>query len=61
MEPNAADVRTNYATALQNAGRTDDAIAQFQKAVDLDPGYESARQNLAGALRQKSGTGSGFR
>jgi Flp pilus assembly protein TadD len=31
-------------------GRLDDAIAEFKKALEIQPGFEDARKNLAMAI-----------
>ena len=37
----------------RNAGRVDDAVEQYRKAVELNPGYMEAYSNLGNALRQQ--------
>jgi Flp pilus assembly protein TadD len=45
-------VRNNLGIALATLGRIEEADVQFQKAVDLDPGYAEARKNLSLVRRQ---------
>ncbi|MBD3880473.1 tetratricopeptide repeat protein [Phormidium tenue FACHB-886] len=40
--------------ALQQQGNVADAIAQFQQAIDLDPSFAEAYNNLQAAQRQSS-------
>ncbi|HUB67574.1 MAG TPA: tetratricopeptide repeat protein [Candidatus Methylacidiphilales bacterium] len=40
----------NLGSALAREGRTDEAIAQFQKALKLEPDYPEAHNNLGDAL-----------
>lgn len=39
--------------SLSEIGRVDEAIAQFQKAIDIDPDYSDAYNNLGTALLKK--------
>ena len=43
----------NLGNALFNRGQVDDAINQFQMALDLHPNYDSAHNNLGTALLRK--------
>ena len=45
----------NYGSALLGAGRYDDAVQAFHRALDLDPFYGSAACNLALIELQRSG------
>ena len=49
-----ADVHTNLAVALQNAGRASEAIEHYERALELEPNSAHALDNY-GALLQKSG------
>src|ERR1700742_3990562 len=40
----------NLAEALVACGKTDEAITEYRRAVELAPGYFEARNNLANAL-----------
>jgi tetratricopeptide (TPR) repeat protein len=40
--------------ALYGQGRTDDAIAEYRRAIDVQPNYKNARENLEKALQAKS-------
>jgi Tfp pilus assembly protein PilF len=42
---------------LMNAGDLDGAIAQFESAINHDPGYAPAHQQLATALERKGDKG----
>jgi len=43
----------NLVTFLRQTGQVDDAIAQFQKALQIRPDYKEAHVNLATLLQQK--------
>jgi tetratricopeptide (TPR) repeat protein len=47
-----ADNHQNFGFALLHTGRNEEAIAQFRKAVQLDPDCASARVNLGNGLAQ---------
>lgn len=51
-DPENADARANYGTALAILGQTREAIEQFEAALALDPGNETARRNLARAREE---------
>ena len=53
LEPSNADARHLLATTLLRAGRTRDAVAQWEKAVTLNPEHGEALYNLARALRDQ--------
>ncbi len=44
--PGSALAHNNFGTALEKAGRTAEATAQFEEALRLDPGFEEAHNNL---------------
>lgn len=46
--------------ALQRKGQTDQAIAQYQEALKLDPGYSAANYHLADTLLKKGKTSEGI-
>src|SRR5437867_6673560 len=48
--PVGARAHFNYATALQEAGRLDEAAEEFSSALRFNPGSAKAHVNLAGAL-----------
>src|SRR5436309_12300703 len=48
--PGGARAHVNYATALQEAGRLDDAAEEFSTALRLNPSSAKAHVNLAGVL-----------
>jgi hypothetical protein len=45
--PTSAPLRFNLATALEQAGTRDEAVAEYRRALALDPKYDRARQALA--------------
>src|SRR5213596_2474508 len=51
--PSSVRAHSNYATALQEAGRTDEAAGQFSAALRLNPGSAKTHVNLAGLLMEK--------
>jgi tetratricopeptide (TPR) repeat protein len=51
--PNGARAHANYATALQEADRLDEATEEFSTALRLNPRSAKAHANLAGALVAK--------
>ena len=50
--PENARARYNYANALTAAGRSSDAVAQYEQAIAREPRYAAAHYNLGGALLQ---------
>jgi len=48
-----AFVRNNYANVLRDWGKTDEAEAQYRKAIDTDPSLAFAYVNLAIVLSQQ--------
>jgi tetratricopeptide (TPR) repeat protein len=46
LQPNSAGAQHLLAVTLEKEGNTDDAIAAYQKAVELNPGDLSARQSV---------------
>jgi tetratricopeptide (TPR) repeat protein len=48
--PTSARAHVNYATELQDAGRTDEAAKEFSKAIRLSPGSAKAHVNLGSLL-----------
>src|SRR5437016_11909443 len=51
--PSSVRAHFNYATALQEAGRTDEAAGHFSEALRLNPGSAKAHVNLAALLMEK--------
>ena len=51
--PASVRAHSNYATALQEAGRTDEAAGQFSAALRLNPGSAKTHVNLAALLMEK--------
>lgn len=53
VQPNDVGVRTDMGTALYNVGRTDDAIAEFRKSLDIEPTHPQALFNLGVVLLEE--------
>ena len=51
--PSSVRAHSNYATALQEAGRTDEAAGQFSAALRLNPKSAKTHVNLAALLMEK--------
>jgi tetratricopeptide (TPR) repeat protein len=51
--PASARAHANYATALQDAGRLDEAAEEFSAVLRLNPGSAKAHANLASVLTAK--------
>jgi Flp pilus assembly protein TadD len=51
--PTSARAHVNYATELQDAGRTDEAAKEFSEAIRLNPGSAKAHVNLGSLLTAK--------
>jgi tetratricopeptide (TPR) repeat protein len=49
----SAELRMNAGNALLKLGRLDDAIVQYRRAVEIDPGLALAHLNLGRALVEK--------
>ncbi|MBV9217747.1 MAG: tetratricopeptide repeat protein [Acidobacteria bacterium] len=45
-DPNSANVYDSVGDAYQAAGRKDDAIKAYEKALSIDPNYQSSRESL---------------
>lgn len=52
-DPNAAQDITNYGSALSELGRTQEAVAQFERAIRLDPDFAGARFVLGHLLYKR--------
>jgi tetratricopeptide (TPR) repeat protein len=52
-EPSYAPYQVNFATALNAAGRTDEAVAWLRKAIAQDPSLEPAYRRLGEIMRQR--------
>jgi tetratricopeptide (TPR) repeat protein len=48
-----AETHNGLGYALSRQGRTDEAVAEFRKAIDVDPKFTPAYNNLADALAQQ--------
>src|SRR5204862_349653 len=51
LRPEAASIHNNLGHALQNAGRLDEALAEYDQALALDPGLARAHYNRANLLK----------
>ncbi len=51
LRPESAGVHLGLGIALQSDGRPDEGIACFRKAIELDPKYANAHNNLGAALK----------
>ena len=51
--PTSARAHVNYATELQDAGRTDEAAKEFSEAIRLNPGSAKAHVSLGSLLTTK--------
>ena len=47
LQPNSAGVHMNLGSALDDAGKQDEAIAEYKEAIRLAPKNASAHYNLA--------------
>jgi tetratricopeptide (TPR) repeat protein len=54
--PDSVTARSNLGNLLLQKGAVDEAIAQFRRSVQIDPGYQYGRYNLGAALLQKGET-----
>jgi superkiller protein 3 len=50
LRPDSAGPHNNLGLALQNQGRSEEAIAEYRRALALDPNYAGARTHLGIAL-----------
>lgn len=55
LVPQASEVQNHLGLAYAAAGREDEALAAFERAVALDCGNRAARENLAVAERRAAG------
>jgi len=58
LKPDAPDMHFNYAHVLKGIGRLDEALAAYDRALTLKPGYAAARNARAEVLNLK---GNGLR
>jgi tetratricopeptide (TPR) repeat protein len=47
LQPNSAETHMNLGSALDDAGRPEEAIAEYKEAIHLEPKNGSAHYNLA--------------
>lgn len=52
-----ADTRTRYGNLLADAGRSEQAVEQYRKALELDPNYADAHNNLGISLAEQAAYG----
>ena len=57
--PNCWVGHNNLGNVLLQKGRVDEAMAQFQKALEINPNYAEAHNNLGNALLTKGAGGRG--
>jgi tetratricopeptide (TPR) repeat protein len=50
--PNRSDIRYEYALLLENQGRLDEAIKQYQLALKFTPDFQKAREAMDAVLRK---------
>jgi tetratricopeptide (TPR) repeat protein len=55
LNPNLIDARMNLAEALIAKGKYDDAIAQLENVLRLNPQHESAKNLLLSAQEKRNG------
>ena len=55
--PNSARAHVNYASELQDAGRTDEAAKEFSEAIRLNPGSAKAHVSLGSLLMANGALG----
>jgi len=55
LQPSNALARTNLGSVLAITGRLDEAVVEFNRALDIDPGLAAARAYLATAERDRAG------
>jgi Tfp pilus assembly protein PilF len=53
MNRQRAEVATNTANSLLQAGKIEDAVAQFKDALSYDQDYPEAHRGLASALERQ--------
>ena len=51
--PDDAEMHTHLGILLQNQGKLDQAIESYKKALQINPKFQKARENLNAALAQK--------
>lgn len=56
-DPDNPTFLCNYGVALYFLGRNDEAIANFEKALKINPDLKDAKENLAAALKKRAGDG----
>ena len=55
LQPSNALAHTNLGSVLAITGRLDEAVDEFNRAIDIDPGLVSARLYLTVAERDRAG------
>jgi len=53
FRPGSAESRERLGVRLAQSGKLDEAIAEFQRALEVDPASVSARKHLEMARRQR--------
>jgi tetratricopeptide (TPR) repeat protein len=54
LKPDYADAHCDLGSALHAVQEDDQAISEFQKAIDLNPNHVDALYNLGGLLKDSS-------
>ena len=57
LAPHASEIQNHLGAAYAHAGRDDEALAAFRRAVELDCDNEAAQQNLRAAEAHNVGGG----
>ena len=53
LTPGSAEAATRLGMVLAQKGRWSEAIAQYRRALEINPNFEEARMNLDLALRRQ--------
>ncbi len=52
LKPDYVPARLNLGNTLLEAGQNEEAVAEYEKVLELEPNYILAHQNLASALNR---------
>ena len=53
QQPHSAPAQSNYGTGLKAAGRLDEAMERFDAALEIDPHYARAYNNMGNASQAR--------
>jgi lipoprotein NlpI len=56
IQPDHAQAHNNIGIILARAGKIDEAVVHFQKALQIDPKYTDARLNLQSIVKKAKKT-----